>query len=167
MKGPLERTGRWLQGIGLFISGAVIGSAFFMGIYNRHLDLVLTQNRELVLERKQLMEDNANLKKTKNQYTTINLLNVHVEPAEGTQFDKVVETELQRLVHGDMRKVVVGQKISNFAENHELFRQILAEKTYAGVLDKDYVVTVRTMVLVQTELKVWVTAREWKRLPAS
>lgn len=160
-----KRSPRILQGIGLFIAGAVIGSAVFMSVTKHHLDLVLTQNRELIDERNQLLLDNETLKSTKNQYSTINLLNVYVESADDKELDKAAESELRKMVHADLRKMVIGQKVTNFADNHELFEHLLTKKTYPSVLEKDYIVSFRTMVLVQTELRVWVTAKEWKRIP--
>ncbi|WP_284646853.1 hypothetical protein [Paenibacillus silviterrae] len=32
-------------------------------------------------------------------------------------------------------------------------------------MEKDYIVTVKTMLLVGTELRVWVTAKEWEAPP--
>lgn len=62
---------------------------------------------------------------------------------------------------------MIGTKISSFVDSKDLYEEILTEKTFSGVMEKDYIVTVKTMSLVGTELRVWVTAKEWKRLPSS
>ncbi|SDC08552.1 hypothetical protein SAMN02799630_02630 [Paenibacillus sp. UNCCL117] len=169
MRVPPEGLGfKHLQAIGLVIAGMVIGAALFLSIYNARLNMMIEQNRELLTENSRLEGDVANLRKTKNQQTTINLLNVYIDPDEHTEIDKVTESELQRRVHAQLKPVVVGRKISEFAAMPDVYEQILKEKPLLGVLDKDYLVlSVRWIVLTQSELKVWVTVKEWKRIPVS
>ncbi|WP_159881598.1 hypothetical protein [Paenibacillus puerhi] len=159
---------RHLQAIGLVIAGMVIGAALFLSLYNERLNLVIEQNRRLLTEKSRLEGDVADLRKTKNQQTTINLLNVYIDPSEHTEIDKVTESELQRRVHAQLKPIVVGRKISEFAAMPDVYEQILKEKPLLGVLDKDYLVqSVKWIVLTQSELKVWVTVKEWKRIPMS
>ncbi|MEK8126790.1 hypothetical protein WMW72_02605 [Paenibacillus filicis] len=159
---------RLLQAIGLVIAGMVIGAALFLSIYNERLNMVIEQNRKLITEKSRLEGDVTDLRKTKNQQTTINLLNVYITPAEHTEIDKLTESELQRRVHAQLKPVVVGRKISEFAAMPEVYEQILKEKPLLGVLEKDYLVqSVKWIVLTQSELKVWVTVKEWKRIPVS
>lgn len=165
---PSEPTGHFFRAAGLLIAGMIIGAALFLSIYNQRLNMMIVQNRELSSENVRLEGEVEDLKKTKNQQNTINLLNVYVEADDSAPLDKLTESELKRRIHSQLKKIVVGRKISDFAAMPDVYEQILQEKPYVGVLDKDYIVqSVRWIVLTQTELKVWVTVKEWKRIPMS
>lgn len=157
-----------LRVAGLLIAGMIIGASLFLSIYNQRLNLMIEQNRELLLEKGKLEGEISDLKKTKNQQTTINLLNIYIEAADHTTLEKLTEGELKRRIHSDLKKIVIGRKISDFASMPEVYEQILTNKPYLSVMEKDYMVeSVKWIVLAQSELKVWVTVKEWKRIPLS
>ncbi|MED4603195.1 hypothetical protein P9314_21465 [Paenibacillus validus] len=163
---PFETGFGYLRAVGLVIAGMVIGAALFLSIYNQRLNMMIVENRELLAEKSRLEGEVADLRKTKNQQTTINLLNIYIEPGEHTTLDKLTESELKRRIHSQLKPVVVGRKISEFAAMPEVYEQILYEKPMLGVMDNDYMVqSVKWIVLTQSELKVWVTVKEWKRIP--
>lgn len=147
---------------GLLIAGAVIGSAVFMSIFHHNLNAALIENRELQAENEKLIQDNTNYKKNRNQLSTINKIEVIVESADLDPLDKVTEQEIERRVRSDL-KVIVGMKVATFAESPHVYQQLLAQKTYHAILDKDYLVNMKTMMLIQNELKVWVIAKDYKR----
>lgn len=66
----------YLRAFGLVISGMIIGVAFFMSVYSHNMNLIITENRESLSDNEKLMEETATLRKSKNQQTTINLLNI-------------------------------------------------------------------------------------------
>ncbi|MCZ8513430.1 hypothetical protein O9H85_13520 [Paenibacillus filicis] len=154
-----------LRYTGLLVAGGVIGAALFMSIYKLNLNRMIEQNHVLQLENTKLEGEISDLKKSKNQRNTINLLNVYVEMADHAPLDKVTETELMKRIYNDLKRVIIGRKISDFAESPEPYEKILVDKPYLGVLDKDYMVqNVKWMFITQTELKIWVVVKEWKRI---
>ncbi|WP_051620398.1 hypothetical protein [Paenibacillus sp. UNC451MF] len=159
---PFERYTGLLQSAGLFISGMIIGSAIFLGIYHHQLNTVLIQNRELSDENDKLQQDNNTYKKTRNQQSTVNQIDVIVESSPLNPLDKVTEQEIEKRVRNDL-SVIKGQKIAVIAESPHVYQSLLSKKTYRGILDKDYIVNTKTMMLIQNELKVWVIAEEFKR----
>jgi hypothetical protein len=161
---PYEQFSGMLQAVGLLIAGMIIGSALFLSIYHHHLNTTLIYNRELQDVNEQLIQDNNSYRLNKNLQSRINRLDVVIESGEVGPLDKLVEKELERRIRNDLN-VIKGQRISNFSESPHLYQSLIAQKTYHNVLDKDYTVHVTTMVLIQTELKVWVTAKEWVRSP--
>ncbi|UUZ80579.1 hypothetical protein LJK88_37900 [Paenibacillus sp. P26] len=159
---PMKDAARY---VGLLIAGGVIGAAVFMGIYKNNLNLMIEQNHGLQSENAKLLGEISDLKKSKNQQNTINLMNVYVETSDHAPLDKVTESELRKRIYNDLKKVVIGRKISDFAESPEPYEKILVDKPYLNVLDKDYMVqSVKWMFIAQTELKIWVTVKEWKRI---
>jgi hypothetical protein len=161
---PYEQFSGMLQAAGLLIAGMIMGSALFLSIYHHHLNSTLIHNRELQDINEQLLQDNNAYRSNKNVQSRINRLDVVINSGEVAPLDKAVEQELERRIRNDLN-VIKGQRISSFAESPHLYQSLIAQKTYHNVMDKDYTVYVTTMVLVQTELKVWVTAKEWKRSP--
>jgi cell division protein FtsL len=159
---PFEQFTGLMKSTGLLIAGAIIGCAVFTAIYHHHLNFLLIQNKELKAENEKLSQDINSYKKSKNQQSTINQVEVVVESGDLNALDKVTEQEIERRVRSDL-SVVKGQKIASFAESPHVYQRLLSQKTYHAILDKDYTVNVKTMLLIQTELKVWVIAKEWKR----
>jgi hypothetical protein len=148
-----------IQSTGLVIAGAIIGCAAFTAIYHHHLNSVLIQNKQLSSDNEKLMQDNETYKKSKNQMNIINRVEVVVESGDLGALDQVTEQELERRVRNDLN-VIKGLKIATFSESPHIYQRLLAQKTYHDVSDKDYTVNVKTMLLIQTELKVWVAAKE-------
>lgn len=161
---PFEQFTGLLQAAGLLAAGAIIGCAVFVSVYHHHLNATLLENRELRAENEQLIQDNNSYRISKTQQNRINRLDVIVESSEIQPFDKLTEQELERRIRNDLN-IVKGQKISSIAESPQLYRSLIAQKTYHAIMDKDYTVNITTMLLLQTELKVWVTAKEAKRSP--
>jgi len=159
---PFESYKGLLQSTGLLISGIIIGSALFLSIYHQQLNTILIENRELIAENEKLMLDNNTYKKTRNQQSVVNQIDVVVESSPLNPLDKVTEQEIEKRVRNDLA-VIKGQKISVIAESPHIYQSLLSKKTYRGILDKDYMVNMKTMLLIQTELKVWVFAEEFKR----
>jgi hypothetical protein len=159
---PFDQFTGLLQSIGLIIVGTCIGSALFLSLYHHHLNTALILNKELQAENEKLLQDNSTYKLSKNKQSRIIGLEVIVESDESHPLDKLTEQELERRVRNDLN-VVKGQKVSSFADSPHIYQKLISQKTYHNILDKDYTVDVRTMLLIQTELKVWVTAKEWKR----
>ncbi|UQZ83143.1 hypothetical protein SK3146_02304 [Paenibacillus konkukensis] len=159
---PFEYYTGLLKATGLLIAGIIIGSALFMSIYHQHLNDALVDNRELRAKIEKLEQDNDSFKKTRNQQSVINSIDIVVEPGDLNPLDKVTEQEIERRVRSDL-SVIKGQKIATFAETPHVYQRLLSQKTYHGILDKDYTVSLKTMLLIQNELRVWVTAKEFKR----
>ncbi|MFE5318810.1 hypothetical protein ACFQ88_08880 [Paenibacillus sp. NPDC056579] len=159
---PFEHYTGLLKSTGLVISGIIIGSALFLSLYHHHLNTVIIKNRELQAENEQLLTDLNDFKKTRNQQSTINQIDIVVEPGDLNPLDKVTMQELEKRVRNEL-SVIKGQKIATFAETPHVYQRLLSKKTYHNILDKDYVVNIKTMLLIHTELKVWVTAEVFKK----
>jgi cell division protein FtsL len=159
---PFERFTGLMKSVGLLLSGAIIGCALFTAIYHHHLNFALVQNKELRSENEKLEQDINTIKKSRNQMSTVNQIEVIVESGDLNPLDKVTAQEIERRVRNDL-DIIKGQRIAAIAESPHVYQRLLAQKTYHAILDKDYTVNVKTMLLIQNELKVWVIAKEWKR----
>ncbi|TBL75059.1 hypothetical protein [Paenibacillus thalictri] len=161
---PFEYYSGLLKGLGLVISGAIIGSALFMNIYQHNLNLVIEHNRELSKERAELLEKVETNNKLRNKQSVIGDIKVIVTSGDAAEIDNIAMGELERKIEQDL-KIVIGQKVSSFEENPLLYEKLISQRIYQNVSQKDYAVSVKTMVLTQTELKVWIVAKIWKNIP--
>lgn len=161
---PFEYYSGLLKGLGLVISGAIIGSALFMNIYQHNLNLVIEHNRKLSKERAELLEKVETNNKLRNKQSVIGDIKVIVTSGDAAEIDNIAMGELERKIEQDL-KIVIGQKVSSFEENPLLYEKLISQRIYQNVAQKDYAVSVKTMVLTQTELKVWIVAKLWKNIP--
>jgi uncharacterized protein with ATP-grasp and redox domains len=161
---PFEYYTNLLKTFGLLISGGIIGSAIFLGIYKNNLNLVIEQNRDLKKERSELLEKIETQNKIRNKQSVISEIEVVVlsDNKGNKQLDKITKNEIERKVELDL-KVVIGQKIASFEENPEIYEKLISQRIYHDITQKDYKINVKSMVLTQTKLKVWVIAEEWDK----
>jgi hypothetical protein len=157
---PFERYVRFLSGLGLMLAGAVIGSALFMGIYQQNFNFLVMENEKLRSENKQLAEEVDTLNKYKNRQSMISKINVNVEKTgdEGASLSESIETEIRGRVYDDL-KVLLGQPIATITANPLIFQNLVDKKIYANVYEKDYIVSLKTMLVTPGQLTVWVTIR--------
>jgi hypothetical protein len=158
---PFARYQRLLASLGLLLSGAIIGSAVYMSIHQHTYNELYVQLHKVIQENYDLQDDIANLKKTKNNQTLVNIVNVHLLPKNDTD---IFSEDIQKEIEGDIKselKVVIGQKASFVGDAQPLYEKLITQRTYF-LHDKKYVVQVKSIVLIQTELTIWITAEEKK-----
>lgn len=160
---PFERYRRLMQGSGLFfLVGVIVGCALFLAVNRRTIDLVYTRNLELQAQIEILHKEMKLLHKTSNRAGVIKKLDIRVLQGGKNTIDKGTEQELRRRVRDDL-SIVLGRDSAAFGESYPLYEKLISGKVYHGILEKkNYTVTVRTMMLVQTELIVWINADVFK-----
>jgi hypothetical protein len=158
---PFARYQRLLASFGILVSGAIIGSAVYMSIHQHNYNELYVQLHKYLEENSDLREDIANLNKTKNNQTLVNVVNVHLLP-KGQ--DDLITEDIQKEIEGDVKselKLVVGQKATFVRDSQPLYERLITQRTYF-LHEKKYIVEVKSIVLIQTELTIWITAQEKK-----
>jgi len=156
---PFDRYQRFLAGFGLFLSGAIIGSAVYMSIHQHTYNQLYVQMHKYLEENRDLREDIDNLNKTRNKQALINVVNVYLVPKNQ---EDIISEDIQKEIEGDVKselKLVIGQKAAYVRDAHPLYERLITQRTYT-LHDKKYVVEVKSIVLIQTELSIWITAEE-------
>ncbi|MEY9092492.1 hypothetical protein ABH899_001094 [Paenibacillus sp. RC84] len=163
MKMPsFDRYPRFLAGIGLFLAGGIVGSAVFLSLYHHTYNVLVIENWNLKKENNGLQLDIETLNKFKNKQGLITRVTVHLYNDIQHPLESHVQKALEDRVKRDL-KIVEGQKLGEIRDSPQLYERLIASKTYYGVIDKDYIVNVKAMTLVQSELTVWITADEPKK----
>lgn len=156
---PFARYQRMLASLGLMLSGAIIGSAVYMSIHKHTYNQLYVEMHKYLQENRDLRVDIENLNKTKNKQALINVVNVHLLPKNQ---DELISEDIQKEIESDVKgelKLVIGQKAAYVRDSQPLYERLISQRTYI-LHDKKYIVEVKSIVLIQTELTVWITAEE-------
>lgn len=156
---PFARYQRLLSSLGLMLSGAIIGSAVYMSIHQYNYTQLYVEMHKYLQENRDLRADIDNLNKTKNKQSLINVVNVHLISKNQ---EELISEDIQKEIESDIKselKLVIGQKATYVKDAQPLYEKLITQKTYI-LHDKKYIVEVKSIVLIQTELTVWITAQE-------
>lgn len=155
---------KWLPGIGLLISGMVIGSAAYMSVHQNNFSLLVERNTVLQDENDSLKKEIQNLNKFKNSQSVIKKLTVRYEsPSPSVPLDPVVEQELKQQVLKKLEPVYEGHSLTLFTSGSERANEIrkLQEIVSDQYTVKEHMFKVEStgVAIVQTELIVFFTAK--------
>ncbi|MZQ84983.1 hypothetical protein GQF01_22990 [Paenibacillus sp. 5J-6] len=156
---PFARYQRLLANFALMVSGAIIGSAVYMSIHQHTYTQLYVEMHKYLQENRDLRNDIDSLNKTKNKQSLINIVNVHLVSKNQ---DELISEDIQKEIESDIKselKLVIGQKATYVKDAQPLYEKLITQKTYI-LHDKKYIVEVKSIVLIQTELTVWITAQE-------
>ncbi|MBD0382774.1 hypothetical protein [Paenibacillus sedimenti] len=156
---PFARYQRFLASCGLLLSGAIIGSAVYMSIHQHTYNQLYVQMHKYLEENRDLRSDIDNLNKTRNKQALINVVNVYLLPKDQNE---LISEDIQKEIEGDVKnelKLVIGQKAAYVRDARPLYERLITQRIYT-LHDKKYIVEVRSIVLIQTELTIWITAEE-------
>ncbi|MEW9698309.1 hypothetical protein [Paenibacillus sp. SI8] len=156
---PFARYQRFLASLGLLVSGAIIGSAVYMSIHQHTYNQLYVQMHKYLEEIDDLRADIDALNKTRNKQALINVVNVYLIPKDQ---DELISEDIQKEIEGDVKseiKLVIGQKAANVRDARPLYERLITQRIYT-LHEKKYMVEVKSIVLIQTELTIWITAEE-------
>ncbi|TMV47652.1 hypothetical protein FE783_21945 [Paenibacillus mesophilus] len=162
---PPEPFKRWLSGIGLFLSGMVIGSALYMSIHQTNFSLLVERNTVLQDENDNLKKEIQNLNKFKNSQSIIKKITVRYESGSSSPLDPVIEQELKQHVLKKLEPIYEGQSMSPFVSGSEQGRAAEIRKLQEIVSDqytvKEHVFKVEAtgVAVIQTELIVFIKSK--------
>ena len=148
----------WMPGFALFVIGLVCGSAVFMSILQSNFSRIAVENESLHAELEQAQADILSLSGLRNKQLRVSQVKIMIEPA-GDELDELAEHALRKAVYNDMQ-VAVGKPLSAVKAAPQVFIQLIDGKTYEGIREKDYRIKVTSLIVIQSELTVWLTAKE-------
>ncbi|MEI7024771.1 hypothetical protein [Paenibacillus sp. y28] len=154
----------WLRAIGLFAVGMIVGGAVYMSIHQYLFSQVVMLNMKLESERDKLQAEVGELKKQPYKQTVIRSLVVKTESADpALPLDDLTAQKLGERLERLLKPLFIGQEASTMVqlENIDATRALINRRI---ILDQsDYLVEMRTAVLLYSELKIWVKARPFTR----
>ena len=158
---PFERYARLSQGTALLVVGAIIGAIVYHSIFLMSFDALRKTNMDLEEKLSQSTDDIKKLNQFKNQHTVIKSILPVMEDdlvkSSGAKIDELTKKVLKGKIRDEL-EVLVGRSIYDIDSDAKLARLLLARKEYT-VLDKEYTIEIKTMLVVDNVLQVWFTSK--------
>lgn len=161
---PFERYYRYVRYSVVLLLGSVIGAAVYHSIFMNNFNTVAKLNGQLKEQLEQSGRDIYELQKLQKKHTVIKSI-VPIIEDDDKPLNVLVETELKKRLKEDL-SVFIGKSIYSIDENADMARTLLKNKLYAGIRGADYQVSIRTVLVVDNVLQVWVRATIYERPPA-
>lgn len=140
-------------------AGAIIGSAIFMSIFQKNFNLMYIKMHNYQQENAKLLLDIDYLNKTRNKQTLVSSINVYLQnPEDQEKLSENIQKEIESLIKQEL-KLAIGQKAAYVRDAQSLYEQLISQKILL-IHDKNYSVQVKTIILIQNELTLWITAKE-------
>jgi len=160
---PFDRFRRLSAALGVFVLGAFVGTALFSGIYAAKFEALVNQNVELEEQLGLYEAEIRKLTQYKNKHSVIQSVVLHIEDNRSDNgreppIDAITEALLKKQLKEDL-SVFEGRSIYDIDSEARLARLLLDRKVYRGKDEVEYVIEIRTMLVVDNTLRVWVSAR--------
>lgn len=150
---PLRRFRPFYQAASIFVLGMVIGSVVYNSLYHAAYQKMWENNRDQQNLITQYEEDINNLKKYSKQSSVIKEIKIRSEQKE-KPIDSIIVKEIIQLMGKDLT-ALRGRNVFDIDTDSKLTRSLLDDKVYT-VREKDYKVTIRTMLVMEGVLQIWV-----------
>lgn len=162
-----DRFRRTSVSLSIFVLGMVVGAAVYNGLYVAKFEALANQLYETEERLGQYELEIRSLTLYKNQHAVIKKIVTHIETNRGPDgrpqpLDAVTEARLKQQLKRDLA-AFEGRSVYEIDSEARLARLLLDGKIYRGLENVEYVVEIRTVLVADNTMNVWVTARP--RLP--
>ncbi len=162
---PFSRFRRFTQISAIFALGMVVGCVIYNAIFHTSYNILWVNNQALRLEIEQYQNDIKTLKKYENQSTVIREIKIRTEESKtkenNTDLDPVTLKAILSQIATDL-EAMRGRSMFDIDTDSKLARLLLDGKLYI-VREKEYTVKIRTMLVMEGVLQIWVEIRPYKR----
>lgn len=162
---PFQRYRRFSQISAVFVLGMVVGAVIYNAIFHAGYNVLWLTNQELRLQIEQYRKDIKTLKKYNNTSTVIREIKLRTENSRSEEgaasLDPVSLKEIIRQMSSDLEPMR-GRSIFDIDTDGKLARLLLDGKIYI-VREKEYAVNIRTMLVMEGVLQIWVEIHPYKR----
>jgi hypothetical protein len=155
---PFQRYRRFSQISAVFVLGMVVGSVLYNAIFHTGYNVLWVNNQDMRVQIEQYRKDIETLKKYNNTSTVIREIKLRAENSKGKQgaasLDPVIIKEIISKMGSDLEPMR-GRSMFDIDTDGKLARLLLDGKIYI-VREKEYAVTIRTMLVMEGVLQIWV-----------
>ncbi|QMV40755.1 hypothetical protein [Cohnella cholangitidis] len=156
-----ERFQRFMQVTAFFVCGMIVGSAVYNALKINVVNEVIQKNYELKDQLETIKTDLELAQQVRKENVIRNIVTIfRNDQGNSENLDIMTEKELKRRLKEDLNIIFLGRNIYTINTDAEVARKLLNKKVYDHVEDQDYEVTIRTMLLVDGVLQVWVEAKK-------
>ncbi|WP_339316284.1 hypothetical protein [Paenibacillus sp. FSL R10-2734] len=162
---PFSRFRRFTQISAIFVLGIVVGAVIYNAIFHVGYNVLWLQNQDLRVDIEQYQEDIKTLKKYNNTSTVIREIKIRSEESKAQEGSTPVDPVTLKLILSEIRsdlEPMRGRSMFDIDTDSKLVRLLLDGKLYI-VREKEYSVKIRTMLVMEGVLQIWVEISPFKR----
>ncbi|AIQ57500.1 hypothetical protein [Paenibacillus borealis] len=162
---PFHRYRRFSQIAAVFVLGMIVGGVVYNAIYHMGYNVLWLNNQDLRIQIEQYRNDIDTLKKYNNTSTVIREIKIRTEDSKvkegNAALDTVTVKEILSKLVSDLEPMR-GRSMFEIDSDGKLARLLLDGKLYI-VREKEYSVRIRTMLVMEGVLQIWVEISPYKR----
>lgn len=158
-----QRFRKFMQVTAFFVCGMIVGSAVYNALKINLVNEVILDNYELKDQLATMKLDLQLAQQVRKENVIRSIVTIfYTEQDEADNIDILTQKELKKRLKEDL-SIFLGRSIYVINTDAIFARQLLQTKSYDHIEGSDYKVTLRTMLVVDGVLQVWVDAK--KHLP--
>ena len=156
----------WIRDIAILITGMIVGAAVYQAFMFHQVDELTMRNLELKDRLEHYQAENKDLLRYKSRSTIIKSISIHIyDPGNDNDLPQADEAEIRKRLLVDLGGLK-GRDVFQIDEYAKLVEGLLTRKIYPDIHDHSYVVSLRTMLVTEGVLHVWVDVRSHVPSPA-
>ncbi|GGA52728.1 hypothetical protein [Paenibacillus physcomitrellae] len=148
-----DRFRPFMQLAGVFVLGMLAGSLVYNSLYHAAYNRIWTEKKDLQIELEQAKIDLQAMKKYSRRQTAIKEIKITIEEHD-PPFDSLVVKEVTQKLQTELN-VLRGRNMYDIDSDAKMTRILLNQKRYV-VRDKEYSIQIKTMLVSEGVLQVWV-----------
>lgn len=161
----IKSTPSWLSHLALIMISSVMGAGVYHVVYLHQFNELIMMNIDLSDQLAHYKAETEDLLRYKNRKTIIRSIVPHVyKPFKETSLPQMDEVEIRRRLLKDLSSLK-GRNVFEIDEYSKLVEGVLAHKIYPRIHDKDYTIQLRTMLVTEGVLHVWIDVHTY--IPSS
>ncbi|TFE27836.1 hypothetical protein [Cohnella luojiensis] len=153
-----DRFQKFMQVTAFFVCGMVVGSAVYSALENDVVEGFILRNYQLEEQLETMRMDLKLAQQVRKENVINNIRIIFQQGTEENKIDILTETALKKKVKGDL-DIFLGRSIYDINTDAVFVRKLLSTKIYDNVADKDYAVSIKTILVVDGVLQAWVEAK--------
>lgn len=152
-----SRFQRSMQLTAFFVCGLIVGSAVYSALENTVVDRALMDKYKLQYELESLKKDLKEIQQVRKENVIRSIVPFIEVPQGKIDLDILTVSELKKALKADL-SIFIGRSIYTINTDAKFAERLLKERIYDDIGDRDYEVSVKTILVVDGVLQVWVVA---------
>lgn len=152
-----SRFQRSMQLTAFFVCGLIVGSAVYSALENTVVNQTILDNYKLQDEVTSLKKDLKESQQVRKENVIRSIVPYIEVPQDKADIDILTVTELKKALKDDL-SIFIGRSIYTINTDAKFANRLLTKKIYHDIGERDYEVSVKTMLVVDSVLWVWVVA---------
>ncbi|MGZ9583239.1 hypothetical protein [Paenibacillus marinisediminis] len=149
----------WIRDIAIILTGMIVGAAVYQAVMLHQIDELTMRNLELQDRLNHFQAENEDLLRYKNRSTIIKSISIHIyETGSDNKLPQSDEHELRKRLLQDLAGLK-GRNVFQIDEYEKLVEGLLTRKIYLDINEHSYAVSLRTMLVMEGVLHVWVDVK--------